>query len=531
MGNKTLYSRVLNVLLSMVCCSALTVFGAESRRHTFDLLDFQIDGNTRLPQIELEKAVYPFLGPERNMADIEAARSALEKAYRAAGYRTIYVDVPPQELKDGRVRILVTEGYIVHLKVTGLQHHSDEAIRKQVTELAAGNVPNFNNLQQQLGILNSDPDVQVTPVLREGHAPGAVEAELQVKDKLPIHGSIELNDRYTAHTAHARLSAGLHYDNLWQRGHSFGMSITTAPGNSDQVKVWQANYMLPWDDTRVALYALHSDNAVSAVGDIDVLGAGSILGVRWYSPGFVEGNWVHTFSGGIDRKSFEQTVNFGTGTTAIGYETPIRYQPWQLQWRAANNASAQAGQNSLGLSLNFALRGFGNDDEQFEDNRYKARASYLYLRPDFQTAWHLGQSLAVVRASGQWASQPLVSNEQFALGGVDSVRGYTEAATAGDRGGAASFEWQSAAAALPGKASNDASIWRWLVFYDWGSVTVSEPLPEQIDHFVLSSWGGGIRAQVWPHLTASVDIAFPLKPDPAGYRDHLRLHSRLAMEF
>ena len=38
------------------------------------------------------------------------------------------------------------------------------------------------------------------------------------------------------------------------------------------------------------------------------------------------------------------------------------------------------------------------------------------------------------RISGQWSEYPLVNNEQFALGGLDTVRGYLEAETLGDSG-------------------------------------------------------------------------------------------------
>jgi hemolysin activation/secretion protein len=41
---------------------------------------------------------------------------------------------------------------------------------------------------------------------------------------------------------------------------------------------------------------------------------------------------------------------------------------------------------------------------------------------------------AVVNANGQWASAPLIGNEQFALGGTRGVRGYQEGENYGDTG-------------------------------------------------------------------------------------------------
>jgi hemolysin activation/secretion protein len=39
-----------------------------------------------------------------------------------------------------------------------------------------------------------------------------------------------------------------------------------------------------------------------------------------------------------------------------------------------------------------------------------------------------------LRADGQWASEPLISNEQFGAGGVAGVRGYREGEVFGDSG-------------------------------------------------------------------------------------------------
>jgi hemolysin activation/secretion protein len=47
----------------------------------FDIDDFAVQGVNTLPQLELEQAIYPFLGPNKTADDVEKARAALEKAY------------------------------------------------------------------------------------------------------------------------------------------------------------------------------------------------------------------------------------------------------------------------------------------------------------------------------------------------------------------------------------------------------------------------------------------------------------------
>ena len=63
--------------------------------HLF-IKEYRVRGVHKLRQIEVEEAVYPFLGSGRGPEDIEQARAALEKAYQAKGYQTVSVSVPSQ---------------------------------------------------------------------------------------------------------------------------------------------------------------------------------------------------------------------------------------------------------------------------------------------------------------------------------------------------------------------------------------------------------------------------------------------------
>ena len=55
----------------------------------FYIREYRIEGARRLKNLEVEEAVYPFLGPGRTPADVELARVALEKVYRDKGFQTV----------------------------------------------------------------------------------------------------------------------------------------------------------------------------------------------------------------------------------------------------------------------------------------------------------------------------------------------------------------------------------------------------------------------------------------------------------
>jgi hemolysin activation/secretion protein len=196
----------------------------------FDVWEYRIRGNTLLPTRDLEKVVYPLLGPGRRLADVEQARVAVEQAYRDAGFATVYVDIPEQEVDGGVVRLQVTEGRVASLRITGSRYFSNGWIRDQVPEVEPGNVPRLAVFQQQLRQVGTrSADRLVTPVLRPGRAPGTVDVELKVQDRLPVNGSIEVNNRNVPNTTSSRVSASVRYDNLWQRDHSLGFQYNVAP--------------------------------------------------------------------------------------------------------------------------------------------------------------------------------------------------------------------------------------------------------------------------------------------------------------
>src|SRR5260370_38715481 len=59
--------------------------------------EYRVQGAHLLTKLEVEEAVYPFLGPERTAEDVDQPRAALENAYQAKGFQTVSVQIPPHE--------------------------------------------------------------------------------------------------------------------------------------------------------------------------------------------------------------------------------------------------------------------------------------------------------------------------------------------------------------------------------------------------------------------------------------------------
>ena len=492
----------------------------------FDVFEFVVEGNSVLSAEAVERAVYPFLGQDRSIDDVESARSALEKAYRGAGFGTVGVDIPEQQVDHGAVTLKVMQGEIARLRVTGARYFSQNRIIERLPALAEGRVPNLREAQEQLAAVNRTADRRVTPLLRPGRTPGSSEVDLQVEDRLPLHGSVELNNRASPNTSSTRLLASLRYDNLFQLDHAAGLQFQTSPGAPREVKLMSFTYTVPVGSEQWIFSFLRSDSEVAAgVGDTTVLGKGSIWGARRTLMLGTADKSFHMITLSADLKDFTETIDVGTG---LGFATPVRYLPLGASYLGI--VEDEAGRWQFGGGLSVALRGLASRDAQFADKRFGASSGFAVFRADLGREHKLPRGFTLAaRGSLQIAPQPLISNEQFVAGGVDSVRGYFESAAAGDDGLRVSLE-----ARTPGWSSER---WAWasglsaLAFVDAASLKIRQPLPGQRASFQLAGVGVGLRAQPLNAGSLSLDLAWALRPLGSTQRGDLRLHASGVFEF
>src|SRR5262249_44937774 len=198
--------------------------------------------------------------------------------------------------------------------------------------VAEGTVPNFNEIVRDVYLLNQLPDRRVTPSLRAGAVPGTVDVDLNVQDHLPLHGSLELNNRYSANTVPARLNGSLHYDNLWQKGHSLSLSFQVAPQRLEDAMVFSASYLARLPDAPWLSFTFHGvlqNSGVSPRGGAAAQGRGRIFGGRVTSVLPATASLFHSLGAGLDYK------HFGPDLVADPFAVPIAYWPATLQYGAS----------------------------------------------------------------------------------------------------------------------------------------------------------------------------------------------------
>jgi hemolysin activation/secretion protein len=509
--------------LWLAVCSVMVLMGsrvavAASQEATaaphFDVLEFVVEGNTVLPADQVETILQPFMGPGKTIRDLEAAREALEKACQDAGFLSVLVSLPNQQIGgSGEVRLEVTQARVERLNVNGAQFHRPSLIKDQLPSLKPGAIPYFPQVQQELAQAQTG-NLQLTPLLSGGTQPDQLNMEVRVQDTAPLVASVALDNRQSFNTSRGRLSVVVSHLNLFQKRHRLGVSWQYAPWRPADANTLSLIYGLPLspvDDLSFSLTKSDSDTPIRTGSGGNTVTKGEFMGVRWERE-LPARQWPveHRVSVGLDYKNNQDSTQLVDEVSSS--KPPLRYTTaslgYNLRWLPSQEESLSVA--TTAVMSNAALAGRqvdcdGNTLQQFECKRFGARPDFL--------AWKLmldwngplwGAWRVSAHADAQWASGPLVSSEQYSLGGVDTVRGYYDYEQSGDRGWNTRLEVISPAKGLWGD-------WRWqaLGFWDRGYVALQQALEGQVAQAHLGSLGLGVRSNQVRGLQVSLDVARP----------------------
>lgn len=507
--------------------------------------EYRVHGSHGLTRLEIETAVYPYLGPGRVEDDVKAACSALEKAYRAKGYGAVSVNYAPQPGEGGVVHLQVLEGTVGRLRVTGARYFSPEKIREAAPSVAEGKVINLNDVNRDMIALNQLRDRTVTPSLEPGSEPGTYDINLDVKDSPPVHASAELNNYNSPNTTSLRATAAVSDTNLAQSGQGAGASFELAPERRADSEVFSAYVLAHFAGMprlSLLLQGTKQNSNISTLGGSTVAGPGQTAeleaiyalpnGTDW-NTGKAWSDFSDSLTFAFNYKHYQQTLRPGGSSagTAGTIVTPITYYPLTATYSATLDGlggKTSVTQFDAGTSLN--IRGIGSSPSVFDQNRYGSDGSFVTFHSDLSHTQDLpGGFQLFARVQGQLANQPLVSSEEYSGGGQETVRGYLESETVGDKGGFGTLELRSPSVLRWFVQRN--GDWRFYAFGDGGGVTLIDPLPEQQSKFALSSVGVGSRLVLDDHLSGGCDAAYPLDNETYTKAHDVRLTFRVGVDY
>ena len=237
-------------VFALGACLGLPLFAQTNSAATNAALHFRVDkylvqGNTLLSPAEIGRIftnVPAAFGTNVTIDGILDADGALQAAYRERGFMTVIVLPVPQKLTNAEVILKVTEAPLVAIKVKneGGQWFSSNNVMRALPDLHTNMLLNAKIFQRELDAANMSRYRQIYPVVGPGPEPGTSELTLTVKDRLPLHARLEVNnDQATPGTPQLRANFSSQYDNLWGLEHEIGLqynfSVEELKGGKDYV--------------------------------------------------------------------------------------------------------------------------------------------------------------------------------------------------------------------------------------------------------------------------------------------------------
>lgn len=500
----------------------------------FEIRRFAVEGNTLLPAGRVAELTAPFAGKGRVYGDVQRALEALEGAYRRAGYNTVQVHVPEQELTQGIVRLVVSEGTIGKVTVSGNRRFSTANVRAGLPALQEGAVPNARLLSENIQLSNDNPAKQVVVTLGVGADDKTIDAKVSVAEDDPQKFVVSYDNTGTKATGRSRTGIAYQHANLFDRDHLLTLAYTFSPDAPAGVKVdiYSFAYRLPLyalgDSIDVIYGNSNVDTPSAQATGFGLAGKGEVAALRYnhYFPR--QGEFSAKLSLGLDYKYFNTRCSINgvpqpidPPLPALPSCTPYTTRPISATYAGQWQGVGAMADYSLGLAYNLPLGSRYRYSGGFD------RYSTIANRPvsDHFTILRLGASYmttlftdwqARMAFAGQYSNNGLVPGEQFGMAGSNAVRGFGERAVTADIGHLANLEAYTPDFA---KALRIPGNLRGILFYDLArgrNLGVASATAATAARLGIAAGGLGLRYNFQKDVSVRADVAEVTKAGPAG---------------
>jgi hemolysin activation/secretion protein len=420
------------------------------------------------------------------------------------------LQIPPQTIEDGVIRMGVVTARITEVRVRGEVGRNREVLSKAIEQMKAIDPLNQKDIERILLVVGDVPGLNIRMALRpEGKVVGNVIGELEFNyDNFGIVANVQnlqsraigryityLRTEFYGLTGMADLSyLGISVSPEFkeqvfgQVGHEFqvGNSGTRIGGNFVYVKSRPdlGNLKLITDTYIGSITAKHPLRR-STGSNLSVYG-----GLEWVDQ--------DTTVGGIFGNAPLSSDSLRIASLGLQGNIGEQYVSGRNKWLLTANLEGRQGFSLLGASEKAV-----NSNPPFP-SRFDGDSGATVVRLDATATYQLNRIFGVYgEVRGQWSSAPLLNYEEFSVGNLSIGRGYDPGVTSGDK-----------AAAFRGEVRVDLPVARSFTseafgFYDHVFIDNLD-LNATERNRTLRSTGGGMRLGIPGKVTFEATYAHPM---------------------
>ena len=395
----------------------------------------RFEGGTVFPLSELREHYQPLIGHQTTLGELQQYTARLTQRYRQEGYLLSYAYLPPQEVTEGRVNVVLVEGFIRDYHVDGDIGPASAYLQQLLQRLAAERPLTRETLERYLGLAERLPGVTLEPQLAVAQtADGAARLTVHARRK-PFSAAVTVTDG-NRDDAQALLTAISHAQTRFAE--QIEASLLLPPGN-DQVHYQRLAYSQYLDAGGSQLLVsasryrsepgtrtrLDDGRDITRKRDSDRYAIGLLQPVivrpdEWMA---VQGQ-VYSVS-----EHFEDQVD-GL-PTARDYDTYVRALSFEGDWRKVEGGRLRI--VSAGVYQGLDYLG-ARSDADYDLDFLRLRLSGL------QSDTLPGNWQGVVAGALYWSDDRLPDSERAGFGGQNFGRGYPRDQADGDKGWGVAYE-------------------------------------------------------------------------------------------
>jgi hemolysin activation/secretion protein len=462
----------------------------------------RFEGNTVVTEEDLQAVAAPYLGREVSAADLQDLRYALSETYVGRGYINSGAILPDQDIVDGAVTYRIVEGQLGNIEVTGTEGLRETYVSSRLS-LGAGPPLNIDQLRERIQILLQDPLIErLNAQLRPGERPGDSVLDVAVTRQRPVEIRALFDNDVSP-------SLGEYRGRLFGIGRNltgWGDAADLTVGRTDGLFEYSGGFAIPlnrYDTTFSMRFDVNNADVVEeSLEDFDIHSRQRSFEVGLRQPVYRTARRNLELGLTLSRRHSETTVlgrPFSFSSGEQDGESDVTVLRFSQSWVSRDTDQVIATRSTFNFGLNWL--GATDNPGSVPDGQF---VSWL---GQAQWAKRFGEEgpQVILRTDLQLSNDSLLSIEQFAIGGFESVRGYIKNTLVRDNGFVASLEGRYPLFRLPipglSTQAEDGMI-QFAPFADYGrgwNRKKEGDVPDEI-----SSVGAGLRWEISPDILAQV---------------------------
>ncbi|MET3052997.1 POTRA domain-containing protein [Pseudomonas alkylphenolica] len=154
----------------------------------------RFEGGTLYPLSDLRDNFQDLINREVSLAELNEATQRLTRRYQQDGYLLSYAYLPPQDFADGRVQVVLVEGYIRDYELQGDIGPASAYLGKLATRLKAERPLTRETLERYTGLMSRMPGVTLRAQVAAPDTHDAANTLVVQASRNPVSSTLTLGD-------------------------------------------------------------------------------------------------------------------------------------------------------------------------------------------------------------------------------------------------------------------------------------------------------------------------------------------------